>query len=131
MSRRLSSTGPGSCRQCAITCERVVYPAGCLRAGCARLYHRTAGGRTWMGCAAGVYAVQIDAELFARMQRTAAGFGALRVARPPLPVCDTEVQRTFAHRGGGPCVNPDFLLSGADGGYLVHVADADCEERAA
>lgn len=119
MSPRLPSTGPGSCRQCAVACERVVYPAGCLRAGCPKLRTHEADGRTWMSCAAGVFAVRIDRERFLRMQRTAAGFGALRAARTPLPVCEVEVQRTFAHRGGGPCVNPDFLLSAAEGGYRV------------
>lgn len=119
MRGRLASTGPGSCRQCPVACERVVYPAGCLRSGCPNLRTRDADGRTWMGCAAGVFAVQIDTERFARMQRTALGFGALRVARPPLPICHAEVQRTFAHRGGGPCVNPDFLLSDAEDGYTV------------
>jgi hypothetical protein len=122
---RLASTGPGSCRQCPVSCERVVYPAGCLRAGCPRLQTERFGGRTWMGCAAGVFAPLIDTERFARMQRTVAGFGALRVAGPPLPICHTEVERTFAHREGGPCVNPDFLLADAPGGYRVEIVGSE------
>ena len=83
------------------------------------------GGRVWMGCLAGVFAPRIDVARFRRMQRTAMGFGALRIAREPLPVCRCEVQRTFAHRGG-PCLNPDFLLADAPGGYRVtNVAGGD------
>lgn len=123
MSGRLASTGPGSCRQCVVSCDRVVHPAGCLRAECPKLYAHHAEGRTWIGCLAGVFSVQIDLERFRRIQRTAAGFGGLRLARAPLPVCHVEVQRTFAHRGGA-CVNPDFLLSDAPGEYRVITADA-------
>jgi hypothetical protein len=124
MSGRLASTGPGSCRQCAVSCDRVVHPAGCLRIECPKLYAHRAGGRTWIGCLAGVFSAQIDIERFRRMQGTAAGFGGLRLARDPLPVCPVEVQRTFAHRGGA-CVNPDFLLCDAPGGYEVLAGTGD------
>jgi hypothetical protein len=71
-----------------------------------------------------VFSAQIDIERFRRMQGTAAGFGGLRLARDPLPVCPVEVQRTFAHRGGA-CVNPDFLLCDAPGGYEVLAGTGD------
>ena len=92
----------GSCRQCPVSCERVVYPAGCIESGCSR--------RTWMGCLEGVYRAEIDLDGFRRLQRTAAGFGALRATKEPLPMCRCDVERTFEHRSDGPCVNPDFLL---------------------
>lgn len=108
----------GSCRQCPVSCERVVQPAGCIESGCPRLYSYERDGRTWMGCLAGVYGVEIDLDGFRRLQRTAAGFGGLRAAREPLGICRSAVERTFEHRGAAPCVNPDFLLSGA-GDYVV------------
>lgn len=114
-------TGAGSCRQCPVSCERLVEPAGCLEAGCPRLYSHVRDGRTWVGCMEGVYDVEIDLDGLRRMQRTAAGFGALRAAREPLPICRSAVERTFAHRGAPACVNPDFLLSGTEAVYTVTV----------
>ena len=119
----LSSTGPGSCRQCPVSCERVVHPAGCLRAGCPHLATEHVGGREWMGCRAGIFAPLIDVERFESRQRTLAGFGGLRIARVPLPVCQIEVERTFAHREGAACVNPDFLVADAPRGYRVIVRE--------
>jgi len=112
-------TAAGSCRLCPVSCERVVEPAGCIEAGCARLYSHVRDGRTWVGCTEGVYDVEIDLDGLIRLQRTAAGFGALRTAREPLPICRSQVERTFAHRGRPHCVNPDFLLSGAGATYAV------------
>lgn len=109
----------GSCRLCPVSCERVVHPAGCLESGCSRLYSYEQDGRTWIGCLEGVYGVEIDLERFRTLQRTAAGFGALRAVRDPLPICRTEVERTFEHRSDGPCVNPDFLLSAPRHAYTV------------
>lgn len=110
----------GSCRQCPISCERVVEPAGCIEADCPRLYSHIREGRTWVGCMEGVYDVEIDLRGLERLQQTKAGFGALRAAREPLPICRSEVERTFAHRDpSAPCVNPDFLLSGAAAAYVV------------
>lgn len=113
------SAAAGSCRQCPVSCERTVRPAGCLEAGCPRLYSYERDGRTWVGCMEGVYRVEIDLERLRRMQRTAAGFGSLRAAREPLPICDASVERTFEHRSDAPCVNPDFLFSGTDVAYTV------------
>jgi hypothetical protein len=109
----------GSCRSCPVSCEKVVYPAGCLESGCVRLYSYEQDGRTWIGCLEGVYRVDIDLERFRMLQRTKGGFGALRAAREPLPICCSEVERTYEHRSDGPCVNPDFLLSGPRHVYTV------------
>jgi len=111
----------GSCRQCPVSCERVVYPAGCVESGCSRLYSYEQDGRTWMGCLEGVFRAEIDVDGFRRLQRTRGGFGGLRAAREPLPICRCEVERTFEHRSDGPCVNPDFLLSGRGRAYTVSV----------
>lgn len=108
----------GSCRQCPVSCERVVQPAGCVESGCSRLYSYERDGSTWMGCLEGVYQVEIEVDGFRRLQRTAAGFGALRASREPLGICRSAVERTFEHRGAATCVNPDFLLSSA-GEYVV------------
>ncbi len=110
----------GSCRECPVSCERVVQPAGCIESGCPRLYSYEREGRTWMGCLEGIYQVEIDVEGFRRLQRTAAGFGGLRASRQPLGICRSAIERTFEHRDGSPCVNPDFLLSGAEE-YVVTV----------
>lgn len=109
----------GSCRQCPVSCERTVHPAGCLETQCPRLYSYERDGRTWIGCMEGVYRVEIDLERLRRMERTAVGFGALRASREPLPICSSSVERTFEHRCASACVNPDFLLSGAGTAYTV------------
>lgn len=108
----------GSCRHCPVSCERVVHPAGCIEGDCPRMYSYEREGRTWIGCLDGIYPVEVDVEALRRLQRTAAGFGGLRASREPGPRCRASVERTFEHRGEGPCVNPDFLLS-AVGEYRV------------
>jgi hypothetical protein len=109
----------GSCRLCPVSCERVVLPVGCLESGCSRLYSYEGDGRTWIGCLQGVFGVEIDLHRFRLLQRTRGGFGGLRTAREPLPICRTEIERTFEHRSDGPCVNPDFLLAAHRGAYRV------------
>lgn len=111
----------GSCRGCPVSCERVVYPAGCLESGCARLYSHEEEGRTWFGCVEGVFGAEVDLARFRALQATRTGFGALRAAREPLPICRAGVERTFEHRADGPCVNPDFLLSASSRAYHVSV----------
>lgn len=114
----------GSCRQCPVTCERVVQPAGCVESGCPHLDVHDRDGRAWMGCRAGIFDVEIDVDGFRMLQRTVAGFGGLRAAREPLAVCRSAIERTFEHRGPAACVNPDFLLSGvAD--YRVSTAGGE------
>ena len=83
------------------------------------MYSYERDGRTWVGCLEGVYRVEIDLEGLRRLQRTAAGFGSLRASREPLPMCRSTIERTFEHRGVEPCVNPDFLLSGAGSEYIA------------
>lgn len=113
-------TAAGSCRHCPVGCERVVEPVGCLESGCPRLYSHVRDGRTWIGCMEGVYDVEIDLDGLQRLQRTKIGFGSLRAAREPLPICRSQVERTFEHRvTTAACVNPDFLLSGAATTYEV------------
>ena len=123
------STAPvsGSCRQCPVSCERVVEPAGCMEADCPRLYSYEREGQTWIGCLEGVYEVEIELERFRTLQRTAAGFGGLRASKEPLPICRSQVERTFEHRVVASCVNPDFLLSGADAVYTVTTTDLEAE----
>ena len=121
-SRVATAPVSGSCRQCPVSCERVVEPAGCMEADCPRLYSYEREGSTWIGCLEGVYEVEIELEGFRRMQRTAAGFGGLRASKEPLPICRSQVERTFEHRVAASCVNPDFLLSGAGAVYTVTAA---------
>jgi hypothetical protein len=109
----------GSCRRCPAFCERVVYPAGCVDAGCDRVYAYEEGGRTYIGCLEKVFTVEIDLELLRQGQRARGGFGAIKTARDPLPMCRTEVETTFPHRACGGCVNPDFLLSAPRRPYTV------------
>jgi hypothetical protein len=115
--QRESATG--SCRRCPVYCERVVYPAGCIEGGCTRAYAYEENGRTYFGCLEKVYTVEIDLELMEAAQRARGGFGAIKTARDPLPVCRTEVETTFAHRACGGCLNPDFLLSAPRRPYTV------------
>jgi hypothetical protein len=104
-------TDEGRCRQCPVTCDRVVYPAGCVDSECERLYTEERDGRVVMGCAAGVYRAEIDIELFELCQRTRHGFGGLRVEREPLEVCRTSVDEAFPHRAeSADCSNPEFLI---------------------
>jgi hypothetical protein len=109
----------GGCRLCPVRCERLVYPAGCLERHCPRLYSYERDGRVLFGCLEKVFAVEIDRERFDELQARRGGFGGLRVARDPLPVCPVDVERTFEHRRHGSCVNPDFLLSSSRSGYTV------------
>lgn len=109
-----------------MACERTVHPAGCLESGCDRLYSHIRDGRTLIGCLEGIFAVEIDLERFARLERTNVGYGGLRAVRPPLRRCRSEVQYTYPHRGVGPCVNPAFLL--ASGGSDMEVTATMMEE---
>ncbi|MEW6583414.1 MAG: hypothetical protein AB1416_11720, partial [Actinomycetota bacterium] len=111
--RSAAPSAAGGCRMCAVSCERVVYPAGCIASGCLRCYSYLQGGRTYFGCVEGVFRVEIDRALFDELEAQRGGFGGLRAAREPLPVCRTAVDRTFEHRPHGDCVNPGFAPPGA------------------
>ena len=95
-----------------MACERVVEPAGCIEAGCPRLYSYEREGHTWIGCLEGVYEVEIELEGLRRLQRTAAGFGGLRASREPLPICRSQVERTFEHRVVGQLHQPGLPALG-------------------
>lgn len=100
-----------SCRRCAVRCDKIVYPSGCLEAACPRLYAYEEGDRTFVGCLDRIFAVELDVDAFHRIDAGKGGFGALRAARQPHAHCRTEVDAAFEHRAVGTCVNPDFLLS--------------------
>jgi len=104
---------------CPVSCERVVYPAGCIEGGCTRVYSYEQHGRMVFGCLEKVYGVEIDVQGFGALEGQKGGFGALRVVREPLPMCRTDVERTFEHRAHAACVNPDFLLSIPGAPYSV------------
>lgn len=103
--------GPGACSKCAVRCERVVYPSGCLESGCERLYTYTRAGREVMGCLDKVFWAEIDRQRFDALQRTREGFGALRVWCAPHAQCHCAIERAFDHRPHGPCVNPGFVAA--------------------
>lgn len=108
----------GGCRMCAVSCERVVHPAGCIDAGCLRSYSYERDGHLYFGCMEGVFAVEIDRARFDEMEGER-GFGGLRVAKEPLPICRVGVERTFEHRPHGACVNPEFLLAHPGGAFPI------------
>lgn len=112
MSRSLLPHGPaGSCRECPVTCDRLVFPSGCIEAGCDRLYAYEQDGRTVVGCLEKVFGAEIDLDLLKEAETRAPGFGGLRASRAPLPICRCAVDRTFEHRPNPGCSNPDFLNS--------------------
>lgn len=111
MSARRVRGAAGSCRECPVTCDRLIFPAGCVEANCDRLYAYEQDGRTIVGCLEKVFGAEIDLELLKQAEAATAGFGALLATREPLPVCRAAVDRTFAHRDEGCCSNPEFLES--------------------
>ena len=100
-----------ACRRCAVRCDKLVYPSGCLESACSRLYAYEEGDRTFVGCLDRVFHVELDLDAFHRLEAQKPGFGALRATREPHAFCTTDVDAAFEHRAAGACVNPDFLLS--------------------
>jgi hypothetical protein len=97
------------CRHCDVHCDKVVYPAACLERSCPFLYAFDEFGHTYVGCMQKVYKVEIDLHLLRAAGRRRAGFGAMKAAREPLPMCKVEVERCYEHRAGElGCVNPEF-----------------------
>ncbi len=97
------------CRRCDVHCEKVVYPGACLGRSCPFVYAYEEHGHTFMGCLQQVFAAEIDVDLLRRAERTPEGFGAVRARRGPLPMCESAVQATFAHRESElGCLNPEF-----------------------
>ncbi len=101
----------GSCRLCAVRCERIVYPAACVAAECPRLYAYEEDGVTWIGCVEKIFTPELDAGRLREIESAAPGFGALRAERTPLPICAAAIDPTFPHRAEGPCRNPGFAES--------------------
>lgn len=97
------------CRRCDVHCDKVVYPSACLDRACPFVYAYEDHGHTYIGCMQKVYAVEIDVDLLRAAEATNAGFGAIRTARKPLPMCRTEVEQCYTGREDGlGCVNPEF-----------------------
>jgi hypothetical protein len=98
-----------ACRHCEVHCEKVVYPAACIRAACPFVYAYEAWGHTYVGCLQKVFDVEIDLDLLEAAESARAGFGAVRATRAPLPMCEVEVARTYEHRLDElGCRNPEF-----------------------
>jgi hypothetical protein len=97
------------CRRCEIHCDKVVYPAACLERSCPFVYAYEAFGHTYIGCMQKVYAVEIDVDLLREAESHRAGFGAIQAKRRPLPMCKSEVERTYEARVEElGCINPEF-----------------------
>ena len=97
MARTQRSTQETECRRCATYCDRVIDPASCVEQACPALYSYDDPllGRRFMGCLEKVFAVEIDVELFAELQAGRSGYGAVKVARPPLRRCQFRVEQAF------------------------------------
>jgi len=92
-----------------VHCDKVVYPAACAERGCPFLYAYEEFGHTYVGCMQKVFDVEIDFDLLLEAQSTRAGFGAVRVTNPPLPLCQVEVEACYESRVDElGCVNPEF-----------------------
>ncbi|HWG56379.1 MAG TPA: hypothetical protein VNT58_07645 [Gaiellaceae bacterium] len=97
------------CRRCEVHCDKVVYPGACLERSCPFVYAYEAWGHTYIGCMQKVYGVEIDLDLLRAAEAKRDGFGAVRAARSPLPMCRTEVSACYENRGDElGCRNPEF-----------------------
>ena len=97
------------CRRCEVHCGKVVYPGSCLERSCPFVYAYEAWGHTYMGCMQKVYDVEIDLDLLRAAEELPEGFGAVRSARAPLPMCKIEVAPCYESRGDElGCRNPEF-----------------------
>lgn len=113
MARMVRRTEVNECRQCSTFCDRVIQPSSCVAAGCAFLYQYDdpLSGIRYMGCMQKVFATEIDVAMFEAAERTRAGFGAVKVAAPPLRRCQFEVEQAYAatESEGRRCVNRRFF----------------------
>lgn len=101
----------GECRQCGVWCDKMIEPRGCLEIGCKFLYtyDDELSGNRYMGCLNKVFKVEIDVDLFERMERTKAGYGGVKMTGAPLPQCPFTVERSYELEGPAyECVNPRF-----------------------
>jgi hypothetical protein len=111
MAPKLRRSEVAECRQCGTYCDRVIRPSSCVAAGCPALYHYDdeLTGRRYMGCLHKVFSVEIDVELFKEAERSRLGFGAVKLAGPPLRRCEFAVEQAFPARHDGQCVNIRFF----------------------
>ena len=65
------------------------------------------GRRSW--AAGQFFATEIDVALFGAAERFRAGFGAVKLAGPPLRRCPFEVEQAFAWRGPTKLPEPPLL----------------------
>jgi hypothetical protein len=111
--RTIRRAEANECRRCARYCDRVIAPAHCVASECPNLYayDDPLSGRRFMGCLQGVFATEIDVELFAEAERSRAGFGTVRLAREPLARCGFSVEQAyeFGHGDAFRCVNRRFF----------------------
>jgi hypothetical protein len=97
------------CRRCEVHCDKVVYPSACVERACPFLYAYEEFGHTYVGCMQKVYSVEIDLDLLRAAEARREGFGAIRAARRPLPMCRVEVEECYRGRGDDlGCRNPEF-----------------------
>jgi hypothetical protein len=113
MARIVRRTEANECRRCSTFCDRVIAPASCVADECPYLYtyDDPLTGRRYMGCVQKVFATEIDVELFHQAERTRAGFGSVRLAKPPLRRCRFTVEQAFDGHGlqAYQCVNKRFF----------------------
>jgi hypothetical protein len=122
MAVRAKTTEATECRQCCAFCDKTIEPRGCIEMNCPFLYtyEDDASGRSYMGCLNKVFGVEIDIDMFQRAERTRAGYGGVKAAREPLPMCPFSVERSYEGTGAAfDCVNQRFYdASESDpGGY--------------
>jgi hypothetical protein len=98
------------CRSCAVYCDRVVHPSGCLERGCPDLVAEVGiNGRLHAACRQGIFAASIDLEQL-ETATAEGGFGALKCRRDPLERCPSSIDRAYVHRAEAlGCVNPEFF----------------------
>ena len=104
----------------------MIRPATCVAARCSALYQYDdpLTGRRYMGCLHKVFATEIDVAMFEEAERTRAGFGAVKLAGPPLRRCEFEIERAFDWRAWGEtCVNRRFFDWPDAGGDAVRAFD--------
>jgi len=62
-----------------------------------------------MGCVHEVCSVEIDVALFREAERSRLGFGAVKLAGPPLRRCEFSVEQAFPAHASDNCVNVRFF----------------------
>ncbi len=91
------------CKECAVLCEKVIYPANCFDSGCKYIYSYDQQGTTYFGCLYKVFAVEIDFGGFKELEKRKGGFGAVKVVRPPRERCQITVERAYNREQGEDC----------------------------